>query len=395
MSRPIWYDSTEAGAPTLNNVAGSLLDVLRACLINGFNTQSITSISVTSGVATATAAAHGYSAAYGKLLRIEGAPVSGLNGDVQPLAVDTNTFTYAAVGVPDGTYTGTITARRAPLGWTEAFTGTNKAMFGRAAPEAKAMLLRVDDTASPSAGFARVHMVESAMDVDTYTDPTPTAATLAGGGYWSKGAANITPKRWVLIGDELFFWLATEHPSGDFSGYNICVYCFGDPASFGQVDPYLCILGIGTDASTNVAAMNMCRGFDLTQKDSIGLSTLAVARYSDGATKAGAVRPIVSWQSSQPFGGSAVTDAPASTLFGMIQTQVYLRESFAGVERRNVTGLIPGLALPMFWIDDIKATYPTGSVLLAQGRRFVPLIFRTPSTGGFLISLEAEDWGRA
>ena len=30
MTTPIWFDSTETGAPTLNNVAGSLLEVLRA-----------------------------------------------------------------------------------------------------------------------------------------------------------------------------------------------------------------------------------------------------------------------------------------------------------------------------------------------------------------------------
>ena len=132
-SQPNYFDSSEAGAPSLNNVAGSLLEIIRACGINGFNPKVVTSIVVASGVATATAASHNYTATYGKLLLIEGAPEALLNGRKQPLSVTTNTFTYAAPGVADGTYTGTMSAKRAPLGWTEPFTGTNKAIFARSA----------------------------------------------------------------------------------------------------------------------------------------------------------------------------------------------------------------------------------------------------------------------
>jgi hypothetical protein len=395
MTQPIWYDSTEAGAPTLNNVAGSLLEVLRSCLVTGFNAKTVTSIAVASGVATATCAAHGFLSTYGKLVQIAGAPEALLNGNQQPLAVDTNTFTFAAPGVADGAYTGTISARRAPLGWVEAHTGTNVAIFGRSVPEATAMRLRVDDTASPSALFARVRMVESASSTGDFLDPSPTEAQVPGGGFWPKGPATTAAKRWVLIGDDRFIWLATEHPSGDFNGYDTVVNVFGDPASFGQVDPYLCMLGSGTDSVTNISAFNLNRGFGLGQQDSIGASTLVVARYSDGTSKSVPVRPIFNWADGSVFGGAAFATAPSSAQFGLVQTEVLLRESMSGVSRRNIVGAIPGMAVPYFWMEDIKATQPTASVFQAQGRRMVTLLTRAPGTGGIFVSLEQEDWGRA
>lgn len=240
---PIWYDSTETGAPTLNNAAGSAIEVLRACLVNGFNLRSVTSIVVASGVATATAATHGYSAAFGKILRIEGAPEAGLNGDVQPLSVDTNTFTYACPGVADGTYTGTITARRTPLDWVEAHTGTNKAIFSRSSPEATASMLRVDDTRSVTTLAAVVSMVESATSVDSFTGQFPTS----GWPYWLTGAATATAKNWVVVGDEKRIYFMCEKSTGGVP----MVGFFGDPELLYPGDSGGCLLISHGSSSTN------------------------------------------------------------------------------------------------------------------------------------------------
>src|SRR5262245_46103659 len=124
----IWYDSAEAGAPVLNNAAGSLLAVLEACLVNGFNLKTVT-INVAGGVATASCNAHGFTTAAGKLILIAGATPAALNGLKQPSVIDANTFTFAAPGVPDGAATGAITAKRAPLGWTKVYAGANKGVF--------------------------------------------------------------------------------------------------------------------------------------------------------------------------------------------------------------------------------------------------------------------------
>ena len=47
-----YFESTDAGAPTLNNAVGSMIAVLDACLITGYNSKSVASITVASGVAT-------------------------------------------------------------------------------------------------------------------------------------------------------------------------------------------------------------------------------------------------------------------------------------------------------------------------------------------------------
>lgn len=390
-STPNWFDNSEAGAPTLNNAPGSLLAVLRACLITGFGVRAVSSIVVASGVATVTAAAHGFSAAFGKLVLIDGASAPALNGRKRIGNVTTNTFTYPAPGVADGTYTGTIEARRAPLGWSEPHTGTNVAIFARTAPEATAMLLRVDDTANPSAAFARVVMVESAIDVNTFSGACPTAEQLSGGGFLNKGAGNANPKTWVVCGNDRFIWIATEHPSGNFQGYNTTLYCFGDAATFGQPHPYACIIGIGTDAVTNTAAMNVCRSIGVDQVESIGASTLMIARYSDMASAARSVRLLTFWPSGQSFGGDGFFLAPLSSIRGVIQSEIYLRESDTG-GRRHIVGRTPGLSIPLFWTNEIKDQHPTASVMPVGERRYLPIYFRTPTNGGVLISLEPGDW---
>jgi hypothetical protein len=49
-----WYRSTMTGAAALSGQAGKLIDVLDACLINGFNQVTLTSLVVASNVATCT-----------------------------------------------------------------------------------------------------------------------------------------------------------------------------------------------------------------------------------------------------------------------------------------------------------------------------------------------------
>lgn len=346
MSRPIWYDSAETGAPTLNNAAGSLLEVLRACLINGFNLKSVTSIVVASGVATATAATHGYSASYGKLLRIEGAPVAGLNGDVQPLTVDTNTFTYAAAGVPDGTYTGTITARRAPLDWTEAHTGTNVAIFARTSPEAGTQMLRVLDTAASPAltTDARVLMIESATGIDSFTNQSPnsTQVTDGAGGFFSKGANNATAKPWAIVGDERGFYYIGPTNAGTMTETSRLPFYFGDGVRLFAGDVHLCLLAANsagnTAASTsklgysNSAGNNWARGSP---------TATVVARSRDGST----LSEIFDMQGFGLPRYGTVTDM----LSGMPEKlyMIYPTHIVSNYATKEVRGIFPGLAAPV------------------------------------------------
>lgn len=244
MTQPIWYDSTEAGAPSLNNVAGSLLEVLRACLVNGFGAKTVTSISVSGGVATVTCAAHGFTGSYGKLLLIAGASEALLNGRKQPSNITTNSFTYPAPGVADGTYTGTISARRAPLGWAEDMTAGNKSIFSRTDPAASVYKLRVDDSQSGTATNAepRVLMVEAVTGIDTYTTVSPTEAQSAGGGRWYKGTPNATPMRWVLVGNGRAFYLFLPGSTAQTDLFAQYAVFFGDIRHYIATDSRRCVI---------------------------------------------------------------------------------------------------------------------------------------------------------
>lgn len=379
MSRPIWYDSAETGAPTLNNAAGSLLEVLRACLINGFNLKSVTSIVVASGVATATAATHGYSAAYGKLLRIEGAPVAGLNGDVQPLTVDANTFTYAATGVPDGTYTGSISARRAPLGWTEIYTGTGKAVFAPSVPEATPNCLRVDD--SGAASMARVVGVPRASisGVDSFSGEYPSAAQISGGGYWQKGANTATAKAWILVGDERGFYLLTQIGTGS----SFVPYFFGDIIPFYPGD-----VGGSLLAGQTTSTVSTGPNFGLATGSPSGNAPAAGSgMYAPRGVLASELTPVfqaICGSYSTAQSGSSGQIISASTYPNpVIHNGIYVISAGPCIR-----GQIPGLG------HLLAAGYPLSvpEVVNASGRTFLLVSISSGSGGAGILALNLSGW---
>ena len=250
---PIWYDNTETGAPVVNDVAGSVISMLKAVFETGFNVKSISSISVSGEVAAVTCPGHGYSGTYGKWLKISGASVPSLNGVKQQTIVDANTFTFPAPGVADGSYTATD-ARRAPLGWTEEFSdgaGT-KAIFKRSDPAATVSMLRVVDTkASPaSPTYCISTMVEAATGIDAVTNEVPTVAAEQ---LWMRGANNSTAKKWVVCGSGRRVWVLLQ-PSG--ANANPVPYLFGDPQPLYPGDSGGCVLtAYGTTVATSAGGI--------------------------------------------------------------------------------------------------------------------------------------------
>lgn len=246
MSAPMRYDSTDAGVPALGNTAGSLVAVLIAVGVTGYNVRSVASITVASGVATAAhGAAHGYTADTGKLVRIAGSAVPALNGDKQPLSATANTWTFAAPGVADGTYAGSVEARRAPLGWELVFANeaNTRAIFKRSAPEATVSMLRVIDTAAAPAGttWAWVTMVSGATDVDTVTGEVPATDI---GQRWNKGDNTTAAKPWAIVGDDLWMWFQAPHSVSSH------LYHWGDPIALYPGDHTICMLATAGGATS-------------------------------------------------------------------------------------------------------------------------------------------------
>jgi hypothetical protein len=248
-----WFHSGETGAPVLNNAAGSLDAVLHACLVTGFNTQTVTSITVASGVATVTKAGHGF--ADKMMVDHSGATPSGLNGRAQITVTGSGSYTFPAPGVADGTATGTITAKRSPLGWVRAMNSGNVSIYERTDVTATSMALRIDDSAAgvASATYARVLQVWGHTSTTSFANRAPLQTQVADGLYWPRGTNNTTPKPWVIVGDSRTFYIFIEGdgrpaPSYDPQG----IFGFGDVASEVAGDPYSCGLwGLQSASSGN------------------------------------------------------------------------------------------------------------------------------------------------
>lgn len=356
-SQPSWFSSEDFASMTLNNVAGSLLEVIRGCAVTGYNPHPVTSIVVNAGVAVASCAAHGYTATYGKLLLIAGASEPLLNGRKQPTAVLTNSFTFPAPGVADGTYTGTISARRAPLGWVEAHTGTNVAIFARSAPEATAMLLRVDDSnvTPASATSARVLMLEAATDANTYTGPTPTTARLAGGQHWLKGAPDATAKPWVLVGDGRRFYFFVMNTG---SGTDHFCHAFGDFTSYRAADAYACFLAGQVAASAlNSSSIQQSNVLAATAVDAAFLAARASSQIGVGV-RLNANGFVPAGASNAVAGGAGFPVYPSPVDNGcVIHAPVLLSEDNL-VFKHPVRGELPGVAHPLGGLP-----FPNGTVI--------------------------------
>lgn len=218
------FDSTMTGAPTLANVAGNLLAVLDACLVDGFGLKTVDSLVVAGGIATATIAT-GHSARVNTVVLIAGATPSGLNGEKRVLTTTTNTVVFDATGITDQTATGTITLKVAPAGWVKAFIGTNKTAYKSGNVAATGLHFRIDDSGTTS---ARAFGAEGMTDVDTYTAKFPNEAQMAGGGYIPKSNSAAAKKWWVIANDR-FVYLAVAPNSSLVDA--VFVVAWGDVAS--------------------------------------------------------------------------------------------------------------------------------------------------------------------
>ena len=245
----------DSGAPNLVYAAGGMITLLDAVLVNGYGSVTLTSLVVASNIATATVSGgHNLSmygsgdAAVGPVIRIEGATPAGLNGDWRLSSVpDGTTFTFEVSGIPDQTATGTITAKRAPLGFTKPYSGTNLAAYRQGG--GNQFYLRVDDTATYD---AKVRGYEAMTGISTGAGEFPTTAMRSNGYYITKRATTGNSP-WFIIGtDRLFYIGIAAHSSYGF--YEISV--FGDVPPLSAGDGYATFLGASTNTYSSYGYSN-------------------------------------------------------------------------------------------------------------------------------------------
>lgn len=369
------------GAPTLNGVAGALIDVLDAFLVDGWGSQTASSVVVADGVATVTTPS-AFPAAVDSVVLVAGATPSGLNGEQKVTVVGPgNTFQFDTEE-SDGSATGTITVKMAPAGWEKAFSGTNKAAYRSLDPQAHGggMYLRVDDTGTT---LARVVGYETMSDIDTGTGPFPTSAQVSGGGYWAKSAtANTTQRGYALFADARTFLIALN-PSGTTTTSHV-LRGFGDGITKRPSgDAFAVFISAASDASANSvggAIDGPATALAWVPKSYIGL----------GSAEAGRTLPYVGSSSNASGNDNSFGAFPNPVDGSLMLSRRFWATSTLSPNRFDIPGMyhVPqtGLASAFALYDKV----PGSDDLLGRSLLFVPLHHTTagnPPTGGSFVDV--------
>lgn len=244
--------------------AGSVTDMLDACLVNGFTATAVSSMTRSGTTVTVNSTAHGFSMAdptQGRRAVIAGANETDYNGEYTVTSVPSaNQFTFEIATTPASPATGTITAQRPSAGWSIVFTATDKRVYR--APAGNRFYLRVDDTYTALESNTlptRFIGYETMTGVDTGTNAFPASDVLiprsnttgAGARGWTVLA---TDKNLILLIDwqnntfatafSLYFGDFTSYKAGD--AYNTII--MGNQSQFGDTNA-AAVANIGTSTS--------------------------------------------------------------------------------------------------------------------------------------------------
>jgi hypothetical protein len=230
-----FFHSGMAGAPTNTNAAGSTLEIIRACLVTGFNLKSVVSATVASGVMTINyAAAHGYEDKV--LIRLDGAAGGSIVRRVTTVA-GSSSLTIPAPGFDDGAVSGALSTRVAPVDWDEAFTDTNVGVFRSkvVGPGSTRFFYRVVD-ASAGASGAAIRGYEDMTDASTGIGPFPTVAQVSNNGPTFLRSENSTARGWAVVADQKTCYIILGY------GTSAAGRMFGDGLRYSSTDNFFAML---------------------------------------------------------------------------------------------------------------------------------------------------------
>jgi hypothetical protein len=253
------------GAPQLLGTLGSFHSFIQQ-VVNGFGTCNVDTLSISSGVATASVSlGHGFSMLgdVGPVIEISGATPDGLNGEKRIASIlNSTTFTFSAGAIPDGSATGTITAKIAPLGWSIAYSDSTQIAIRSDDITGNRLYLKINDGVSYQ-NFS-LQAFGSMTGIDAGSDGSSVL-------YCSKGFNNDSnPIKWSILSDGklLYFWVAgtIDNPlSYEWRGG----FAFGDFTSLWSADPYNTILLASTASPLYLdpfitPAIELHRRYDMT-----------------------------------------------------------------------------------------------------------------------------------
>ncbi|MDX9717249.1 MAG: hypothetical protein RBT67_07740 [Thauera sp.] len=263
-------------APVCSGTAGALIQLLDACLIDGFSVRTPDSVVVSDGVATVSISA-GNPYEKHAVVAISGASVSALNAEWKIASADATAFTFACPGVPDGAVTG-ASAKRAGAGWAKPFSGENLAAYQSQDPTGTQLYLRINDT---DARYSQARGYENMTDAAAGSGDFPQLSLISAANFtWPKSdAANSTARDWAIIADGAFMWVLIKAIST--TGGGKLMHHFGDIVAFDPLDKYGCTI-------TALRATAQLTGANHAGAGKIGNTTGYGRFYARGVSQLGA-----------------------------------------------------------------------------------------------------------
>ncbi len=225
-----FYRCDQPGAPVLGDSANSLNALLYACLVAGFGSTGLVSITRTGSVATgSTASAHTFKV--GDPILVAGADQAEYNGTFTVTAVAGNTLSWAVSGAPTTPATGTFTAKIAPAGWERPYSSGNVSVFRSADVTSSRRYFRLND------GLATDYGGFKGVEIKLYETMTAVSTgTLRATGVCYKAQAGATNLKWILVASGRTVYLVhSVYNAGDLLDPYMA---FGDLNSYKAADSY-------------------------------------------------------------------------------------------------------------------------------------------------------------
>ena len=172
------FENTMKGIPQLSNVWGSMINLLDAVLVNGFNHVPVLSLSksTSNAIAATINLGSGHGFIDRQVIRIAGS-TNGWDGDYKVLSADISSITIECTAEHSTVISGAASCFTAPLDFeiahqTSAGSAEPKRAYRSTDPESLGLILLVHDfcvsgAAATGAKFAKVALVETMVDMDT------------------------------------------------------------------------------------------------------------------------------------------------------------------------------------------------------------------------------------
>lgn len=318
-----WITSDMRGAPVVSGTPGAFIGAADAFFLTGWGTATAITVTVSGGVGTATFNEGTFFSDHAVVL-IAGATPAVLNGEARVLSHTNNSITFET-DAPDGTATGTITIKYAPVGgWEKKYSGTNLAVYKSTDVQAHGRHWRVDDTGTTA---ARVVEYETMTDVNTGSGPSPTATYISGGGYVHKSTvASAAAARYAMAADSRTVLLAFEPGTASMATYRVAnIRGFGDAIALSTVgDSWASFVSLCGSSSTSSFFTGALSGGPASTTG--GFSALSRPYTGLGASVIADVVPL-SGTLAMASGGDPFMGAAPSVVDGQIKlSRVFLKE---------------------------------------------------------------------